>query len=208
VIDIDEFLLPIEGHSVPSILRDRECFPALALNWVVYGSNGHLSKQDGLVIERFKNHTSWNHSQNWHTKVIVNPRMVRRYMVHDHIYQGKCHARNVIGQRIRGEFFTHPPVWDILRINHYFSKSREEFQAKRARGRASIANRKVAWNLMQAVDEQLAERPDVVTGDAAIDWAIPFVRENLGNRTLPVEKQSFHVHRWPAVIMRQYCGAG
>jgi glycosyltransferase involved in cell wall biosynthesis len=205
IMDIDEFLLPVDGRSVPEILRARECFPAISVNWVMYGSNGQLTKQPGLVIERFKNHTSWDHIINRHIKTIVRPRMVRRYAVHDHIYQGRCRSRDVLRRRNRLEFWDQPPVFDVLRMNHYWTKSREEFQAKRWRGRASIANRKIAYNLWRRVDIDIAARPDVITDDHTIDWAIPLVKENLKIRFSDRPAGNFHVHQWPPLIQRTLC---
>jgi hypothetical protein len=194
VIDIDGFLVPVAGRSVPAILRDRECTPALTANWVVYGANGQLRKEPGLVMERFRNHTSWDDSKNGHTKATANPRAVRWYGVPDHVYRGKYRSRNVLGRQNDREFWNYPAVFQVLRINHYWSKSRKEFQAKRSRGLSDNRNRKMAWNLLQVVDQQIAATPDVIAGDLAIEWAIPLVQNNLGNRSLPRPIQKFHRH--------------
>jgi hypothetical protein len=183
VIDIDEFLVPLVSRSVPAILRELECFPGIAVNWVVYGTNGKLVKEPGLVIERFRNHTSWDHHANLHTKAIANPRRTKGLWIHDHIYFDDGRSHDVFGRRNDRFMFHRPPVHAILWINHYWAKSVEEFRAKRLRGNAS--KRSASWAAMEIgrIAEDLAERKDTVTNDTAIDWAIPLVKENLAART-------------------------
>jgi hypothetical protein len=47
VINVDEFLVPLDSHCIPLILRDFEDEPALDVNWLLYGWNGKEKKKTG-----------------------------------------------------------------------------------------------------------------------------------------------------------------
>jgi hypothetical protein len=210
VIDVDEFFVPLTSRSVVRVFRELECFPGITVNWVVYGSNKQLRKGPGLVMERFRNHTHWTNMLNHATKGVVNPRRVRGYSVHDHFYEGKWRSRDVRGHRNAVNCLRRPPVHRLLRINHYYCKSREEFQAKIARGSSAgvFPDGLAGAALQKIVNQGIAQLPDVITNDRAIDWAIPLVKENLGNRSLPAVGRRFHVHTWPWLFVRHICWRG
>jgi hypothetical protein len=128
-IDADEFLLPIGEPGIKAILRRFESFPALAVNWIYFGSNGRLARPEGGVLE---NYTRRSAVPNRHVKSIVNPRRVIKYgNSHHWFYSRAALAVNTKAARVFGSF-SEPAVADVLRINHYYSKSREEFMAKAA----------------------------------------------------------------------------
>ena len=39
-IDLDEFIVPIKDKSIPEFLKRFEGFPAVEINWLIYGSGG------------------------------------------------------------------------------------------------------------------------------------------------------------------------
>ena len=128
-IDADEFLFSTGGLGLKDILRKVEAFPALAVNWIYFGCNGHLARPAGGVLE---NYTRRAESPNRHVKSIVNPRKVIKYgNSHYWLYSGGALPVNTRLQKVYGSF-SEPPVDDLLRINHYYSKSREDFMAKAA----------------------------------------------------------------------------
>jgi hypothetical protein len=181
IIDVDEFLVPVSGRSVPNILQALEAFPGITINWVVYGTNGKLHREPGLVMERFRNHAVWNHPATYFSKVIVNPRHVTRCDVHDHYYVGGAPSVNVLGAPNGMWLFARVPVHSVLRINHYWLKSRDEFVAKRSRGISIRDDPGEIRKLINRVDQDIAETPDVIS-DSTIDWAIPIVKERLDER--------------------------
>ena len=75
IIDADEFLAPMDPYtSIPMFLSEFEGYPAVGVNWVVYDSNGHISKPDGLVIENYTRvELNTNSSQNHIIKSIIQP---------------------------------------------------------------------------------------------------------------------------------------
>jgi hypothetical protein len=182
VIDLDEYMVPVATRSIPEILSKLEGYPGITMNWVYYGSNGQQKKEKGLVIERFRNHTDWDYSMNRHTKTIVNPRMVSSFVIHDHNYFHGQRSRDATGRWNGVPMFDRPMVRDILRINHYGTKSREEYIGKRRRGRASVGTHEIAY-WVNRVDRDLAEAVDAISNDTAILWAIPIVKERLALRS-------------------------
>jgi hypothetical protein len=126
-IDADEFLWPMQGDSLKPILRTFEDFPSLALNWVYFGSNGHIARPQGGVMA---NYTRRAAGPNRHVKSIVNPRRVIKYgNSHYWFYSNAALAVNTARVPVHGSF-SEPAVADVLRINHYYSKSQEDFMAK------------------------------------------------------------------------------
>lgn len=75
-IDLDEFIVPIKDASIPDFLKRFEQFPAVEINWLVYGSGGNKAKSAEPVMKRFRFHSQPDHYLNRHVKSIVNPRMV------------------------------------------------------------------------------------------------------------------------------------
>ena len=50
-LDLDEFLFSPTYRPVPEILADYEEFPAVAVNWAMFGSSGHRTRPPGLALE-------------------------------------------------------------------------------------------------------------------------------------------------------------
>ena len=46
-IDLDEFLFSPTGRPLPEVLRRYERWPAVGVNWAVFGSSGHLMRPSG-----------------------------------------------------------------------------------------------------------------------------------------------------------------
>jgi hypothetical protein len=137
IIDADEFIIPISKVTLNEYLKDFEDYPALGVNWVMYDSNGHIKKPDGLVIENYtRTYKDSNASKNLYIKSIVNPRKVK-YCDNPHnleyMNNQKAVNENLIPIKSYCSFTEKNSV-KTIRINHYYSKSRNEYIAKRNRG--------------------------------------------------------------------------
>ena len=100
----------------------------------MFGSNGQDRKLDGGVIERFTRRAPDDFEANKHVKVIVNPRRVNKIMVpHCAIYYAGNVCINENGLPIPYAFNQQNTV-EKIQINHYHTKSREEYIQKAARG--------------------------------------------------------------------------
>lgn len=137
-IDIDEFIFPKTGQSivelVDEILSDKPHAAGLAINWQCFGSNG-LEEADYSkgVLERFTRRapSDWgsnNENGNVLKKTISNPRLIR-YAINPHyaIYFDGKFAVNSNGEYIEPWYGNMPPLSDKIVINHYCTKSKEEY---------------------------------------------------------------------------------
>jgi hypothetical protein len=182
VIDIDEFLVPVVDRSVAGILSRFELFDAVRVNWLVYGSNFHEKREVGLVLERFPYHSHWNWGKNRHVKIIVNPRVAVSVSIHTARYRRNGGLVDVLGCRIDENKSTGSPTHQVLHLNHYGTKSEEEFGIKRARGLAIHFTPRHEEQLRNRLVQDFHSMHDVIQNDTTIDWAIPIVKANIAMR--------------------------
>ena len=139
-IDADEFIFP---HSKPTIievvddvLADNSKAAALGINWILYGSN-NLEKADYNVgvLDRFTAHDS---NVNVQIKTIADPRKID-FLANPHfaIYFNGYSAVEENGKSFEGPF-NEEKTADKISINHYHTKSREEYEKKTALLRSDI----------------------------------------------------------------------
>lgn len=136
-IDIDEFIVPLKDKSLTGFLQRFEGFPSVEINWLVYGSNGEIRKSVRPVMERFIRHSKGDHILNRHVKSIVNPRRVYNMIGCHEAARINGKAADSHGQPITLSFRDRTPQQDVIRINHYAVKSKEEFAEKQNKGRAA-----------------------------------------------------------------------
>ena len=142
-IDIDEFIVPVKDSSIPAFLSRFEDAPVVEINWLVYGSGGEEKKSSRPVMERFRFHSEGDHILNRHVKSIVNPRRVFNMIGCHEAARINGKSRDSHGKAINKNFRQRRPQQDVIRINHYAVKSKEEFVEKQNRGRASGKKRNV-----------------------------------------------------------------
>jgi 5-methylcytosine-specific restriction endonuclease McrA len=161
-IDIDEFLFSPRGEDLPSVLAGYESHPGVGANWVIFGADGHFNRPAGLVTRSYLRRASFDlrvgfglllrpggDGQNMgdylrfcrHVKSIVNPREVIRVLTpHSFRYRKDRLAVDENGISIR-DGLNNSLSTDVsasrLRVNHYWSKSIGELEAKIRRGPAT-----------------------------------------------------------------------
>jgi len=87
-IDLDEFLFPPDGWTLPPVLRDYEEFPGVVVRWQVYGSSGHERASTEPVIARFNQRAPTAWVRNRRVKSIVDPaRALRPINCHHFAYR-------------------------------------------------------------------------------------------------------------------------
>jgi glycosyl transferase family 92 len=132
-IDLDEFLFSPTGRPLSQLLVEYEEWPAVGVNWAVFGPSGHIRKPPGLVIESYLERLDI--AANRTIKSVVDPARVTRCPgVHRFAYDrlGTVDENHypIFGGRTKSVSFAR------LRINHYLTKSLEEYQG-RAEGLAT-----------------------------------------------------------------------
>lgn len=141
-LDADEFIyMPEKQQNFLDLLFSyfsQEHVGGLAINWQVFGS-AHLDKKPaGLLTDNFVYRSKNDFEKNHHIKSIVDPKHTAGFIDNPHApyYLPGYYAIDANGKKLTGTF-TKEVNNDIVRINHYFTKSKEEFMQKKARGRAT-----------------------------------------------------------------------
>ena len=135
-IDGDEFILPKSRPTITAvvdeILAGKPDAAALVANWRIYGSNYHdTADYTKSVQERF---TRCEKVINHHVKTIADPRkIVFIWNPHFAMYFKDYFAVNENGATVL-QLFNEELTADKIVINHYYTKSREEFANKLQRG--------------------------------------------------------------------------
>ncbi|MBR0061844.1 MAG: glycosyltransferase family 92 protein, partial [Selenomonadaceae bacterium] len=144
-IDLDEFIFPKTNRSIVEVVdeilvRDPKA-AALGINWQLFGSNGEETADYSRgVLERFTRRAprDWNSINkerkaigNVYIKSVVNPRRVNHFMSpHFAFYFSDWNSINTDGTET-DRAVNRPVCADKIVINHYFTKSKEEYATKK-----------------------------------------------------------------------------
>ncbi|WP_158742211.1 glycosyltransferase family 2 protein [Acidisphaera sp. L21] len=147
VIDVDEFIVFDTNRfaSLPDFIASitvRQT-DAIALNWVVYTAHHEIFRSDVPVTQRCLHREP---TPNFHVKAISRPSQFIHSQCHFPIWDdftawsfrtasGTPHVQDYI---TAGSAFAKEPTDQGAWINHYFTKSAEEFVMRRTRGRGDI----------------------------------------------------------------------
>jgi hypothetical protein len=129
-IDLDEFLFSPTGRKVSDVLAGYEEFPGVVVNWAVFGTSGHETRPQGLVIENYVERSdAWGYNR--HLKSVVDPRRVANFCgPHFFTYRdGRAVDENRRPVDVP-RAFSNSVSFSTLRINHYMTKSQEEYMQK------------------------------------------------------------------------------
>jgi hypothetical protein len=137
-IDADEFLFPTAADDLATVLSGYEHLPALAAYWHLFGFSGHEKRPSGLVIENFTMRAPFPPEPGAKPRLlkfksIVDPSRVQavmtaHMMMLDHGIIGAYTENGVLVPN--GEDRSTHACSRQLRLNHYFTKSKEEWERK------------------------------------------------------------------------------
>lgn len=145
-IDADEFLLSLDSgkslyRCVDDIFREirkkDKKVGGLAVNWAMFGSSGLKKKpQSGGVTENFLYRARAGRPGTDCIKTILDPKCVIGFF-HPHfpLYKPGFHSVDEDGNIVKG-YSNKCADPKKIRINHYFTKSEEEWIKRRALGKA------------------------------------------------------------------------
>lgn len=157
-IDADEFVFTRKNVSlydfVDEFMHSHPNAGGIGINWCVFGSNGHLTKPEGGVLENYT--TRLPDASDWNSliKTICDPLKVFYYgHVHFPAFRKGFHNLTENGEIITG---SKSPVVSFcnIRCNHYVYKSKEEYLAKRMRGQADSTELKSVEGFMKVYDAE------------------------------------------------------
>lgn len=137
-IDLDEFILPLAADSLPDVLDAPlyAGFSAVQASWLVFGPSGHERRPSGLVIDRYTHRVEYAHQMNGHVKSIVRCNDLFEIFDTPHIFYTTATQCNTAGRLVNIQAIAETPCFEALVINHYFTRSRQDWRVKLSRGRA------------------------------------------------------------------------
>ena len=176
-LDLDEFLFSPTYRPVPEILADYEEFPAVAVNWAMFGSSGHRTRPPGLALENYHYRKDYPPDSFEHVKCIVDPRRTIR-CTGPHTFDftegwAVNEERRPVNERPMS--LSGPVSFERLRVNHYARRSDEQFRTKMKRGLGDRAGLKS----FPEHNEARREAKLNAVRDDTIKHYVPAVREAL-----------------------------
>ena len=141
-IDTDEFIYIRRNIKDGNLCKFMDAFMSehknaggLAVNWLIFGSSGHEKRPEGGVLRNFTRCSENDFKHNLAFKTICDPMRV----LAAHVHAPSCFYRGFHEVNEDGEIIINPSSskvsFEKIRINHYFCKSKEEFQDKMKRGK-------------------------------------------------------------------------
>lgn len=139
-IDDDEFII-CENGDIKDTLKEYTDFPGLGISWRVFGSSEIKEKTSIEQRMKFTQYTTPDFPVNKHIKSIVNPFLAERTAGNPHSFvYSKGNCVNVNKEIVENAFSK--PVYKKIWLNHYFTRSLEEWDEKIDRGRADLNARR------------------------------------------------------------------
>jgi hypothetical protein len=140
IVDADEYILPKNKLSIRDFLKDYNDYHAIGINWVMFGTSFHESRQDGYIIDKYR----YNEGiQDKHIKTICRPEFVNEIINPHHVnlkYPNKYvdPYKRVIDGPFNTKYTT-----NIIQINHYWTRSKQDMDEKIKRGRAPTTEKRI-----------------------------------------------------------------
>jgi hypothetical protein len=140
-LDLDE-LINLKLHdTIAAFLDDYGDVSGVAINWRFFGDGGELKYRPGFLMDRFTTASTSDFGPNQQVKTFVRS----ADLVLPDIHNPKIKEGTRTVSPNREEIDPFPSVkskkvnLEIAQINHYFGKTREEWQIKRMRGKADYS---------------------------------------------------------------------
>ena len=134
-IDADEFIVLHNNQNLRSFFENFEDESAVGIHWIMHDSNGHIiTPSKGFVISNYTRiYKDDNIEVNHNFKSFVKPRMVKLCTNPHFMWLTKGNTVN------ENKIPLKTPIAETnstkqIQINHYFSKSKEEYISKIDRG--------------------------------------------------------------------------
>jgi hypothetical protein len=143
-LDVDEFVFPKEGGDLNETMAAYEGLPAVSFPWQMFGPSGHRRRPDGLVVEAYRERAAFPFSPEntslLNYKTIADPTAIK--WAHTHyceLWDDDGAMYNDAGQRFWrfDRFNPKHATAERIQLNHYFTRSYEEFEQKIAKRRVS-----------------------------------------------------------------------
>jgi Glycosyltransferase family 92 len=171
-IDVDEFLVP-KVADLNKALDGLEACRSISLPWHMFGRSGHVAMPAGGVVANYtrRNPDAMSEIKGLRNfKMIVDPCHVTALKVHEIWVDGSTDTCNDAGVRFTSAGRETRAFYSAARIqlNHYYTRSGAELQAKIARG--PNLTTPDADHLRRVMRKVAAIEADEVEDMAAVEW--------------------------------------
>jgi tetratricopeptide (TPR) repeat protein len=138
-IDLDEFLLPLGEAGLRELLESWSGYSAVLVSWRIFGSSGWQEPPQGLVIENYDMRSADEMPVNHHIKSIVRCQdLLDVVKENPHEFRVKGQVCNTAGHPVPNTAIQPEACHVNLVLNHYVTRSRQDWMAKIRRGDAMI----------------------------------------------------------------------
>src|SRR5271166_696349 len=138
-IDVDEYLVCKKSNDIKKVLQrfDQPGIGSFQVSWRLFGSNGHITKPEGLTIENFTAASPISWSENLHTKSICIPDRCLGTPAGDPHHMNIKRMFVSVSENMKPMRGPFAPEFcaNEIQLNHYVVRSREEFENKIKKGR-------------------------------------------------------------------------
>ncbi|WP_228056526.1 FkbM family methyltransferase [Microcoleus sp. LEGE 07076] len=188
-LDLDEFLFPTDKENLTEVLEEFDSVPAVGVNTLIFGSSGHETRPEGLQIENFTKRATDNFEVNRYVKSIVCPEQILRPNCPHFFIPINNEACSVTENKepLEGSISERLSV-QKLRINHYYTRSKQEIKEKVMRGDAFFPWQK-ALSVLEARDRNEVE-------DLTIQRFVPRLREAVDTAVSKSRIAQILMERW------------
>ncbi|WP_066704584.1 glycosyltransferase family 92 protein [Celeribacter ethanolicus] len=162
-IDVDEFLVPKSAETLPECLAHLEGAANISLPWHMFGRNGFEEPPEGGIVANYTRRHPEPMSPlkgMCNFKMIVDPCHVTAMKVHSIETDGASESVNDRGEKASASDRKKPGFYsaDHIQLNHYYTRSNSELQAKISRGSNMTQNEADhVRRVMRKVDQIEAE---------------------------------------------------
>jgi hypothetical protein len=138
-IDTDEFVIPKTAENLPDFLKSYEQFGGLAISSLFFGSSGNLSRPACGQIAGYLIRAPEDLSTNRLVKSFVQPaKVLFPISPHSFMFTKGNFCVNELENRVDTQFF--PCSVSKIQLNHYYTRSAQEWKEKISRGRGDMGD--------------------------------------------------------------------
>ena len=176
IIDIDEYIVPIEKDNIKDFLKDYEKYPAVVINWILFDSNGYEKHPENKLITEAYTRISKKPPKEYTIKSIIKPKEVEGITSpHFCYYKNNKQAVNENFEKIFDDnwaYKTKTLSVNKIRLNHYYSKSFDDYINKINKGYADRTGKR-------EILPDLVNFPETAF-DYVIQKYVPKLRKQMG----------------------------
>jgi len=138
-IDSDEFFFATKSDDIKPILEEYEEHGGVLGNWAQFNSNNHAVRPSGLSIEAFTKRATDSHGDHKSFKTILRPECFQKFRS-PHLADTKPVTVTTDHRPVPDHwkwYGDREHDWDVLRVNHYHTRSMEDWVQRCYRGQCN-----------------------------------------------------------------------